>query len=336
MHRRSRTSSPWTATVIAAALACPAAAAETAGTPRVVAGPTEIRIVDGERLILCYLIEPVRTPPGIDPACGRSGILHPVCSPRGTPVTGAVPRDHPHQSGIFTAWTNASYEDRRVDFWNLAKRQGRVLHATLRGTFATGNGAGFEVDLLHRIEGPAPVDVLRETWRVTARPTDGSHHCFDLETVQRAIAPAPVSLAKYHYGGLGVRGPESWLLPTDADLGAAPGLAPAGAEIVNSDGQDRLAGNLAHARWVAMASRPPAAAACIAALVHPSSFRAPQAARLHPTKPYFSLAPCADGPFVIDAASPFAARYRFLVTDGPADPAWIEAAWQSWVDAAAP
>ena len=128
-----------------------------------------------------------------------------------------------------------------------------------------------------------------------------------------------------------MRGPEAWLLPTDADLGLVPGVKPTGATLVNDRGEDRLAGNLAHARWVALASLPPAAPACIVAMVHPESFRAPQAARLHPTKPYFCFAPCADGEFVIDEATPYAARYRFLVTDGRVDREWIEEAWRRWV-----
>ena len=333
MLRRSRSCATvvWCGMAVAMAAAVPAPAAAPAGRLRVAVEPAAIRILDGERLILAYAIEPPAVPPDIDPVCGRSGILHPVCSPRGTVVTGVVPRDHPHQSGIFTAWTNAVIGDRRVDFWNLPKRQGRVRHAAVRGTFAADDAAGFEVDLVHCTEEPEAVDVLRESWKVTARATDGSHHCFDLDTVQRAIPPAVLTLPKYHYGGLAVRGPDAWLLPTDADIAAMPGEPPSGAEMVNSSGQGRADGNLAHARWVAMASRPPEAAACIVAMVHPSSFRAPQPARLHPTKPYVCFAPAADGGFAIDEATPFAARYRFLVTDGPVDRDWIEEAWRGWV-----
>jgi hypothetical protein len=66
-------------------------------------------------------------------------------------------------------------------------------------------------------------------------------------------------------------------------------------------------------------------------MVHPSSFRAPRAARLHPTKPYFCFVTSADGGFAIDEATPFTARDRFLGTDGPVDRDWIEEAWRGWV-----
>ena len=42
----------------------------------------------------------------------------------------------------------------------------------------------------------------------------------------------------------------------------------------------------------------------IAVLCHAKNFRAPQAARLHPTKPYFCFAPCVDGEFQVDAEHP--------------------------------
>ena len=71
-------------------------------------------------------------------------------------------------------------------------------------------------------------------------------------------------------------------------------------------------------------------AVTIGVLCHAENFRAPQAARLHPTKPYFCFAPCVDGPFQIDAEHPYAARYRYLVTDAAPNPTWLDEAWDKW------
>ena len=60
------------------------------------------------------------------------------------------------------------------------------------------------------------------------------------------------------------------------------------------------------------------------------NFRSPQAARLHPTKPYFCFAPCVDGDFTIDRDQPFEGRYRYLITDTQPDADWISEKWQAW------
>jgi len=65
-------------------------------------------------------------------------------------------------------------------------------------------------------------------------------------------------------------------------------------------------------------------------LCHADNFRAPQAARLHPLKPYFCFAPCVDGTFTIDRDHPFTGRYRYLITDAKPDAGWLDRQWESW------
>ena len=289
-----------------------------------------IRIVTPGRVLLSYNIQSPLLPEGMDPAYKRSGFLHPVATPGGKVVTATFPTDHPHQHGIFSAWVQCTYQDRKIDFWNLAGRTGRVLHERTVSTFQHPDSVGFEVDLLHRIEGETPIDVLRERWRITARPTDGSYFCFDLESEQQAITDSPLVIQEYHYGGIAVRGPEAWLLPKDKDSVAQASPQRTGATLLNSLGNDRIAGNHAHARWVAMTGTIDGGSASLIAMDHPSNFRAPQAARIHPTKPYFCFAPCVDGAFSIDRQSPYRARFRFLVTDNPPEPAWVDQQWHAW------
>ena len=82
------------------------------------------------------------------------------------------PLDHPHQQGIFSAWVNTTYDGQAVNFWDLAGGTGRVLHERVVSTFQDDDTAGFEVDMVHRAEGPPAVDVLRERWKITVYPTD--------------------------------------------------------------------------------------------------------------------------------------------------------------------
>lgn len=289
-----------------------------------------ITLLDGEQPLLVYNLQSPPAPKGIDAIYERSGFLHPVYSPGGQVLTAAFPADHAHQHGIFSAWVKTSYADNSVDFWNLPGKTGRVLHENIVSQFNDEMSVGFEVSLLHRVLSDPPVDVLRESWKITAHSTDSSYYCFDLETVQRALTDKPLVIEKYHYGGVAVRGPVKWVLKPDGDLGSADASPREPNGMLNSLGNDRIAGNHAHTKWVAMSGHLDGKPSGIVMLDHPENFRAPQAARLHPTKPYFCMAPCVDGEFVIDADHPYHARYRFLVTDTKVDPEWIQEQWQKW------
>jgi hypothetical protein len=289
-----------------------------------------ITVSSGDSTVLVYNKQSPAVPEGMDRVYARSGFLHPVASPRGTVVTASFPLDHPHQHGIFSAWVKTTYGGRSADFWNLPGRTGRVLHERVVSTFEQPDSAGFEVDLLHRLESNPPVDVLRERWKVTAHRTDPGYRCLDLETVQSALTDTPLVIDQYHYGGLAVRGPVRWLTAKDGDTKNNPDLVREPSEMLNSLGSDRIKGNHEHARWVALTGTVDGRSVSIAALSHQENFRAPQAARLHPTKPYFCFAPCVDGQFQIDRNHPLAGRYRFLITDAPPDPKWLEDEWRAW------
>lgn len=269
-------------------------------------------------------------PAGIDSVYERSGCLHPVSSPQGRTVTEMFPPDHPHQHGIFSAWVKTSYDGQPVDFWNLAGGQGRVLHERVVATFQHGDAAGFEVDLIHRTETTPPVDVLRERWKITVHPTDGTYHVFDLETTQSAVSDKPLTVSKHHYGGFALRGLSRWLTAKDGGARKQPGLAREPSGFLNNLGSKRVEGNHQHAKWVALWGNIDSKPVNIAVLCHADSFRAPQAARLHPTKPYFCFSPCVDGTFTIDRDHPFIAKYRFLVTDATPDAEWIDQHWKAW------
>jgi hypothetical protein len=295
-----------------------------------------LTVLDGDKPVLVYNKRSPPAPQGIDKVYERSGFLHPVFSPSGQVVTAAFPADHPHQHGVFSAWVKTKFHGKAVDFWNLAGRTGCVTHERVVSTFQDGQAVGFEVDLLHRVKSEPPVDALRERWKITVQSNGGNYRCFDLESIQQAITDEPLVIEEYHYGGMAVRGPVRWLSDKDSDRKSSDSTAADNARarepfaFLNSDGQDRLAGNHAHAHWVSMTGNLDGRAVSLTVFDHPSNFRAPQAARLHPTKPYFCFSPCVDGEFTIDRAHPYNARYRFIVTDAAADSAWLESQWKAW------
>lgn len=286
-------------------------------------------VAQGQRDILVYnkLSPPV--PKGIDPVYARSGFIHPINSPAGQTITAAFPVDHPHQHGLFSAWVKTRYDEREIDFWNLAGKTGRVLHQRLVSTFNKETETGFEVELVHQIASTPVIDVLRENWKVVAYPTDGSYFCFDVETRQQALTDKPLTVEKYHYGGMALRGRVEWIQDEQAPQ-VDPPLKMEPSDFLNDLGSSRGEGNHQHSRWVVMYGDIEGQPTSIAVLSHADNFRAPQAARLHPTKPYFCFAPCVDGEFTIDAEHPLSAKYRYLVTAAQPDPDWIEKQWQDW------
>lgn len=302
-------------------------------------GATPLQVVEEERTIVVTQADKVvvtynkvspPAPTGILPIYERSGCLHPVGSPQGRIVTAMFPFDHAHQQGIFSAWVNTTYDGRAVDFWNLAGRTGRVLHERVVSTFQTAEVTGFEVDLLHRVETQPPVDVLRERWKVSVYPTDGTYHCFDLDTEQTALTAQPLTINEYHYGGIVLRGPTRWLTAKDSDARKQSDLEIEPSEFLNNLGSDRVKGNHEHANWVALSGNIDGEPVSIAVLSHTQNFRSPQAARLHPSKPYFCFSPCVDGAFTIDRDHSFKGRYRFLIADTKPDPKWIDRQWEIW------
>ena len=284
---------------------------------------------EGQTVLTYNKVSPP-VPEGIDKVYARSGCLHPIGTPHGRVITEMFPPDHAHQHGVFSAWVNTTFEEKPVDFWNLPGRTGRVLHEKTITTFQDREKAGFEVDLLHRVLMEPAVDVLRERWKITVYPTDGTYHCFDLDTTQSAITDKPLTINEYHYGGLALRGPTRWLTGNDGYARNNPGLEREESNFVNDLGSSRAQANHEHARWVALTGRVDGKPVSIAVLCHEKNFRAPQAARIHPTKPYFCFAPCVDGAFRIDRDHPFSSRYRFLITDAKPDRDWLDQQWKAW------
>ena len=324
MHLASKPLTAWFL-----AIACIANVAR-AQSLKLVEDEQTIVVMQAGKVVVTYNKVSPPAPAGIDPIYERSGFLHPVGSPRGKVVTAVFPFDHAHQQGVFSAWVNTTYDGRRVDFWNLAGRTGRVLHERVVSTSQTADVASFEVGLLHRVESEPPVDVLRERWKVSVYPTDGTYHGFDLETEQTALTALPLIINEYHYGGMALRGPTRWLSANDSAARKQRDLKIEPSEFLNNLGSDRVQGNHEHAKWVALSGTMDDEPVCVAVLSHVNNFRAPQAARLHPSKPYFCFAPCVDGAFTIDRDHAFKGRYRFLIADTMPDAAWIDQQWKTW------
>ncbi len=285
-----------------------------------------IRISQRGKTVLEYVKTAKPVPAGIEKHFSRSGYIHPIYTPNGQELTGDYPEDHAHQHALFFAWTKADYNGQEVDFWNQAKDLGRIEFREVVGLKREEQKVSFSVK--HAFMGKVGgkwVDVLHEIWTVTVHQTPADHFLFDIDSVQRCVTDKPLSLPKYHYGGMSIRGNYQWL-KKENDKSIKPGDL----QFLTSDGKDRWEGNHTRPNWVAFSGRIDSQDASAAIFCSPRNFRAPQPVRIHPNKPYFCFSPMVEGPFKIEPKEEYASRYRYLVTSKAADVGMIRKYWDEY------
>lgn len=255
----------------------------------------------------------------------RAGYLHPVFSPAGVVVTDDSPADHRHHHGVWTAWTVAELEGRRLSFWGPAPGRSKNDLVSVGEPWSGPLAGGFTARLASSdLSVDPPRRVLDSRWTVVVHGAPGArpppYFLFDLEWTDEVVGDKPLLLPEHRYGGLGVRGSREWLDPTRFDF-------------LTSEGKDRLSGENTRARWVHMGGAAAGKTAGLAVLVHPLNLRAPEPVRLNPGIPLLCVAPPKAGPLTIQPGSPYTARYRFVVSDGPPDPALLERLWRDYARA---
>lgn len=285
---------------------------------RSVEGDAAIEVHHGENLVLRYNKVPTADAAENDPAYSRTGYIHPLRTPAGKVITGDYAPDHPHQHGLFFAWTKTNFEGRAPEFWNQRQESGRVSYVKTLQLVSQPEEAGFDVE--HRFDdltaGDGTKPVLLETWQVRVRVVEG-RYVVDIISSQRTASESPLTIEKYHYGGMAIRGNAAW-------LGEAPD------RIVTSAGDNRIVGNHTRPGWVKMSGLLEGASCGVIAIPHPENFRSPQWVRLHPSKPYFVFSPMVEEPFLIKVGEPYVSRFRFLVFDGEIDDAAVKRVAGQW------
>ncbi|MGE3819772.1 MAG: PmoA family protein, partial [Isosphaeraceae bacterium] len=274
-------------------------------------------------------------PAGIDPVYRRSGFLHPLRTPSGRVVTNDFAPDHPHQHGVFFAWTNTAFRGKAMNFWDQLQKTARVESLPeFRAPTEERSAPSVSFALRHEditAGEDRPATVLNERWVVTTYPRR-SPYLVDLESIQVTASDDPLVINKYHYGGLGVRGNGVWSDP-EAKGEDPPDPSRCGeSEFLTSEGKTRADGNHTRPRWVDIHGEVDGAFAGLAVLQHPSNFRFPQPVRLHPNMPYFSVAPAVLGGFKIEPGTPYRSRYRLVIHDGKPDPRELDRLWNDYAE----
>lgn len=297
-------------------------------------GAATLRL-DG-REVFRYHAAVAEPPAGIDRLYRRSGFVHPIATRSGRVVTDDFPPDHAHQHGLFFAWVNTTFAGRPVDFWNQPKRTGTVGHDTARPGPVIAGGpvvSTLRDSLRHDALDPSgrATKILEEDWSIRAYDLPGLV-VLDLESRQTCVAPEPLTINTYHYGGLGLRGNRAWGDPSAKGESPPDPAKSARSDFLTGEGKHRPDGNHTRPRWVDLHGDVDGRPAGVAILDHPANFRAPQPVRLHPNMPYFCFAPMVLGAFEIAPGTPYVSRYRIVAHDGPPDPKLLDRLWADYAD----
>jgi hypothetical protein len=275
------------------------------------------------RPVLRYNYGRIPPPDGdVSSPLARNAYLHPVWTPAGRVVTDDFHPSHPHQRGIWMAWTRAEFEGRTPDFWNLADGTGTVRFESLDGLSVGPVFAGLRVRHRHvdlSLDGGEEKTVLEEEWDLKVFRVGGRRwgfHLFELVSVQRLAGETPLILPEYHYGGMAFRGARDW--------------SPGEVRVLTAGDLDRASGDGSRAEWCLMEGPLDRGIGGLAAFGHPLNFRAPQPLRVHDEMPYFAFSPMRLGRMAIVPGEPYVSRYRFLSFDGSAPRDTIAAYWRDY------
>lgn len=280
---------------------------------------TQITFLSDGQKVLSYF-HGDNNPTELDERYKRGGYIHPVYSPNGVVLTAHLNPMHPHQSGIWSAWTKTEFEGRTPDFWNIHNNTGRVDQAdSLKNSWVGPVQAGFKAKHYFKdLSAPEPVIALNEEWNVHIykSPQDHSYQIFDIVVTQSVNTGKPLILPEYHYGGVGFRGNRDWDDPKNMTFLTSEGL-----------GRD---GNTTRPRWTHIGGLSDGELAGITVMDHPKNFRYPQPVRIHPEEPYFVYSPTQIGEMRIEPGSPYVVSYRYVTYDGEPKPGELNRIWNDY------
>lgn len=254
----------------------------------------------------------------------RSGHIHPVYTPMGKVVTDGYPVDiHTHQHGVFHAWTRTTFQGHMVDFWNQHEKNGpgTIEHRELIRKDSGPVFGSFQSKLAY-IDLTKPgerTDALNEQWTVRVYGI-GSGTMFEIETLQTAVGDQPITLDKYTYGGMAIRGAAGWYAQARSKECNA----------LTSEGKDRVTGNNTTPNWCDLYGKVDGEVIGIAMFSHPSNPASPQPVRIHNDLPYFVYSPVINGAIAITPEKPYQARYLVFAHDGAPNPEVLNGVWNNY------
>ncbi|MBC7848489.1 MAG: PmoA family protein [Chitinophagaceae bacterium] len=279
-----------------------------------------LRVSNNNKPVFFYHTAIVDPPADSPSYYQRSGFIHPLYTPSGVILTDDFPVGHVHQHALFAAWTNTTYRNQFIDFWNQHSKKGTVTHSKIIEVTEGPVCARIKL-LLHYVSNEFG-KILDEKWTITIYPTK-SYFLFDLELDQHNNTTDTLYINKYHYGGMALRGSKHWN-PDDKINYQSPW------SLLTSEGYRDSAANHTKAKWVDVSGTINKSKAGLTVFNHPTNFRHPQPIRVHPAMPYWVYAPMVDSLFSIAPGASYHAQFRYYVHEGSADEQFIHELWKNY------
>ena len=263
-------------------------------------GAVVVRGPSGQLLLRYQVERPALTNLTVDSGC----FFHPLCTPKGIPLTDLAPPDHPHHRGIFLGWVEM-HGRKDADFWgwgeHAPKAGRRILSKGLSSIWAHADSAGFKA----RNEWRADDDLLVQE---------------DMETKVQIVGPATVldvtyrlktdeelGLTRWAFGGFCVRGRREAAITMES---------PAGPVTLPNPVHTKPDTDWPAASWYDMAMQlPDGTQAGVAVMSHPKN--PPTLWHNHRELRILNPVVCASAPLVMRAKKPLVLRYRVVAHDGP-------------------
>src|SRR5436189_2242922 len=136
------------------------------------------------KALLEYQAEPGEFPrTDIKPIFRRGGYIHPIYSLSGKVITDDFPPNHIHHHGVWFAWSNAEFEGRPTDFWNMGDGKGLVEFVSVGNPWSGPAHGGFTAkDRYVDLTSGSPKTALDEDWevRILNRFPDQKFWVFDI------------------------------------------------------------------------------------------------------------------------------------------------------------
>ncbi len=284
-----------------------------------------IKILDGTNALLVYHKSEVLPPKGSDPSYKRSAFIHPLKTPKGSIVTSIHSDDHLHHVGLWHAWVNTSHGTRKIDFWNLKKKEGTVRYKKTISLNQKSDKKGFTVLQEHVSikEGQKPTTIIEESFSIGVVKEKNTYF-INYISEQKNITSQNLELPAYRYGGpIAYRGPTNW--------------NNANSQVLTSENKNRSNGHATRGKWCAFSGPTNNGNALVAILCHPANHDAPQRMRIWPASShdgaiFFNYVPAQENPWKLIPKELNKFRYKIIISDSKMDKKMIESAWLKYAD----
>lgn len=287
----------------------------------------QLLLEEGNQPVLQYNYNTVPAPGGVDTLYNRSAFIHPLWAPNGVVLTNIFPNaSHMHHMGIWNPWTHTSFEGRETDFWNIQKKEGKVIYAGGLETFSGPVWCGFRSsqDHIAFLKDGSKKTAIHETWMVKVYPVykEGTRRLWDFSSTFTPATPSGITLLQYRYGG-------GFGLRTTAYF------TPATSQVLTSEGKTRKDADNTRARWVKISGATPDGKAGMLIMNFPDNYDSPEPVRVWPENMeggelMFNYSPTKMKSWQLTPGARYQLKYRVMVYSGDITAEEAEAAYNDY------